>query len=145
MCYPVTNPIFRGESGIARKNVRPLFHPIKYKVPVGSNEERRYSELSRQVKKRAGMLDYFKEEEYRNLEALCGSLASFEGRMYQYKYINHKAIDGECHDIRQERHRSLGILNDLMAWFWRNAVIDISISAQYGHYHHADDIAEGVS
>lgn len=147
MRYPVTNPEnFRiwPYHGIARKSTHPSFPPLESDAPHGSPEEKRYSDLSFHLKHKAGILDYLKEEEYRNLEALCAALAIFEGRTYHTKGINVIKINGEHHDLQRERQRALGVLNDLMEWFWDNAVVDLSSSINRASYRDADR-REGVS
>ncbi|CAG8955149.1 hypothetical protein HYFRA_00007164 [Hymenoscyphus fraxineus] len=138
----------------ARRNIQPIFGPVS-EIEVHDQ----YSQLSHHMKYKAGMLDYFKEEEYRNLEAFCDALVIFEGRMYQTKSTRvplpiyfggksvcskpGKSIVGEHLDLRREEQRSLGILNDFVAWFWENVVVDMSSEVSGAFYRDQDPTNKG--
>ncbi|KAF4627999.1 hypothetical protein G7Y89_g10154 [Cudoniella acicularis] len=110
---------------MARRNFKPIFQKVPVDESFMSETSRVLWESEDRFEQRDGMLDYFKEQEYRFVEDFLAALALFEGRS-SYEKEGTRSVRAEFHDPEKKKERLLGLLDDFLDWFWDRVVLDIT-------------------
>ncbi|KAH6671837.1 hypothetical protein B0J14DRAFT_81767 [Halenospora varia] len=128
--YPNTssNP-HNKQVDMAKRNATPIFQQIPVDESFVSDAARIQWERRNYFDQKEGMMDYFKESEYRLIEDFTRALAIFEGRQWaKPKPPNSRSSQFiyEYHSLYKPKERELGVLHDFLDWFWDMTVLDIT-------------------
>lgn len=130
--YPQPKKYSRNWIEVSRRRIKPRMELREIGDPFEKTDAQAYLETRSRYEKRDDRIDYFKESEYRHLEAFLRALVNFEGRQTTSRGRHMAGTYTQVvYDSRKSKERSTGILRDCVDWLWSNIVLDVTVGTTY--------------